>query len=70
MIKSFQNGRSMVEMLGVLVVIGLLSVSGLYGYTRAVTKHKANEVINASNKRAVAVAAQIAALGDNVKDED
>lgn len=65
-----QSGRSMVEMLGVLAVIGLLSIAGLYGYRHAMDKHKANEVINEANKRAVMAAAQIAALGDNATDED
>ena len=67
--KNKENGRSMVEMLGVLTVIALLSISGLYGYTRAMTKHKTNEVINSANKRAVMVAAQIAALGDSADEE-
>ena len=39
-----EKGRSMVEMLGVLAIIGVLSVGGIYGYTVAMTKYKANEV--------------------------
>ena len=39
-----EKGRSMVEMLGVLAIIGVLSVGGIYGYTIAMNKHKANEV--------------------------
>ena len=38
-----ENGRSMVEMLGVLAIIGVLSVGGIAGYTMAMNKYKANE---------------------------
>lgn len=41
--KKSEQGRSMVEMLGVLAVIGVLSVGGVYGYRIAISKHKANE---------------------------
>jgi type II secretory pathway pseudopilin PulG len=40
-----ENGRSMVEMLGVLAIIGVLSVGGIYGYTTAMRKYKANEIM-------------------------
>ena len=51
-------GRSMVEMLGVLAVIGILSVGGIAGYSNAMKKHRANEILNEASKRAVMVAAQ------------
>ena len=35
-----QTGRSMVEMLGVLAIIGVLSVGGIAGYSKAMTKFK------------------------------
>ncbi len=38
-----EHGRSMVEMLGVLAVIGVLSVGGITGYRYAMNKHRANE---------------------------
>ena len=38
--KSEQSGRSMVEMLGVLAIIGVLSVGGISGYSKAMTKFK------------------------------
>lgn len=38
-----QSGRSMVEMLGVLAIIGVLSIGGVAGYRYAMTKHKQNE---------------------------
>lgn len=36
-------GRSMVEMLGVLAIIGVLSVGALSGYSKAMTKYKLNK---------------------------
>ena len=44
-----QRGRSMVEMLGVLAIIGVLSVGGIYGYTVAMNKYKANELVQVAN---------------------
>ena len=42
---SNQNGRSMVEMLGVLAIIGVLSVGGIAGYSKAMMKFKINKTI-------------------------
>ena len=44
--KAKESGRSMVEMLGVLAIIGVLSVGGIAGYIMAMRKHKANELAN------------------------
>ncbi|MBR2136742.1 MAG: prepilin-type N-terminal cleavage/methylation domain-containing protein [Alphaproteobacteria bacterium] len=33
--KTNQSGRSMIEMLGVLAIIGVLSVGGIAGYSKA-----------------------------------
>lgn len=41
-----QSGRSMVEMLGVLAVVGVLSVGGVVGYRSAMAQLKANQVWN------------------------
>ena len=41
-----QSGRSMVEMLGVLAIIGVLSIGGIAGYRQAMTAHRANEFLN------------------------
>lgn len=41
-----QTGRSMVEMLGVLAIIGVLSVGGIVGYRSAMDRHIANEIQN------------------------
>ncbi len=38
-----ENGRSMVEMLGVLAIIGVLSVGAIAGYSKAMTKYKLNK---------------------------
>ena len=38
-----ENGRSMVEMLGVLAIIGVLSVGAIAGYSRAMMKYKLNK---------------------------
>ncbi len=54
-----ETGRSMVEMLGVLAIIGVLSVGGIAGYTTAMNKHRANELLQQASLRAVAVSTQI-----------
>ena len=41
-----QNGRSMIEMLGVLAIIGVLSVGGIAGYSKAMERYRVNETIN------------------------
>ena len=40
-----QKGRSMIEMLGVLAIIGVLSVGGIAGYSKAMEKWKMNKAI-------------------------
>ena len=44
-----QCGRSMIEMLGVLAIIGVLSVGGIAGYSKAMTKFKLNKAIDEVN---------------------
>ena len=41
-----QNGRSMIEMLGVLAIIGVLSVGGIAGYSKAMMKYRVNKTID------------------------
>ncbi len=41
--KFYQYGRSMVEMLGVLAIIGVLSVGAIAGYSKAMMKYKLNK---------------------------
>lgn len=44
--KSEQSGRSMVEMLGVLAIIGVLSVGGIAGYSKAMAKYKTTQALD------------------------
>ncbi|MBO6289727.1 MAG: hypothetical protein J6N45_05320 [Alphaproteobacteria bacterium] len=44
--RTMQEGRSMIEMLGVLAIIGVLTVGGIAGYTKAMTKYKTNKTKN------------------------
>ena len=41
-----QSGRSMIEMLGVLAIIGVLSVGGIAGYSKAMSKYRTNKVLD------------------------
>ena len=40
-----QSGRTLLEMLAVLAIIGVLSITALVGFTYAMNKHRANETI-------------------------
>ncbi|MBR5130310.1 MAG: hypothetical protein IKV03_03710 [Alphaproteobacteria bacterium] len=51
--KKLESGRSMVEMLGVLAIIGVLSIGGIAGYTMAMNRYRANEVLNAAQMLSV-----------------
>lgn len=63
--KQKEQGRSMVEMLGVLAIIGVLSIGGIAGYTMAMNRYKANEILDLASK--LSVAAQTAAsTADNM----
>ena len=41
-----ESGRSMIEMLGVLAIIGVLSIGGIAGYSKAMGKHRVNKCID------------------------
>ncbi len=60
--KKIESGRSMIEMLGVLAVIGVLSIGGLAGYTMAMNRHRANTIVDYVSR--VAVLAQTRGQGD------
>ncbi len=47
-----ESGRSMVEMLGVLAIIGVLSIGGISGYTMAMNRYRANEILDLATKYA------------------
>ena len=54
--KNNQFGRSMIEMLGVLAIIGVLSVGGIAGYSKAMMKFRVNKTVD-----------QIAHIATNVR---
>ena len=49
-----QTGRSMIEMLAVLAIMGVLAIGGIAAYSFAVSKHRANQIYNQADLRAVA----------------
>ena len=59
-----QCGRSMIEMLGVLAIIGVLSVGGIAGYSKAMEKFKINKTIQQISE----IAANIRTLYAQQKD--
>ena len=52
-------GRSMVEMLGTLAIIGVLSIGGITGYSYGMDKYRANETINDINLRGIDLVRQV-----------
>ena len=46
---AISSGRSMVEMLGVLAIIGVLSVGAIAGYSKAMFKYKLNKQAESFN---------------------
>ncbi len=48
----------MVEMLGVLAIMGVLAIGGIAGYRYAMDKYNANEILNEVRKRAVTASQQ------------
>ena len=63
--KELQNGRSMIEMLGVLAIIGVLSIGGLAGYTMAMNRHRANTILDYASR--CVVVAQTSGDGSTIK---
>ena len=49
MYKNLEKGRSMIEMLGVLAIVGVLSVGGIAGYSKAMEMWKIDKIINEYN---------------------
>ena len=47
--KKNEEGRSMVEMLGVLAIIGVLSIGGITGYSLAMNRYQAERIFNAAS---------------------
>ncbi|MBQ8869984.1 MAG: hypothetical protein IJ019_01245, partial [Alphaproteobacteria bacterium] len=65
-----ETGRSMVEMLGVLAIIGVLSVGGITGYSKAMQKHKLNKHLLTMNELINNVSLYIGKISGNSTDED
>jgi type II secretory pathway pseudopilin PulG len=61
---SNENGRSMVEMLGVLAIIGVLSVGAIAGYSKAMFKYKINKTVQDINSIVGAVHTVFSPQGD------
>ncbi len=59
-----ESGRSMVEMLGTLAIMGVLSIGGIMGYSYAVDKYHANQIMNDVNLRGIDLIAQASRGGD------
>ena len=53
-------GRSMVEILGVLAIIGVLTIGGALGYTHAMRHLRANQIIDDFNRLALETSEEIA----------
>ena len=56
--QNYEFGRSMVEMLGILAIIGVLSIGGIAGYSYGMDKYRANETINEINMRLMTLQTQ------------
>ena len=41
-----QNGRSMMEMLGVLAIVGILTILGIWSYSSAMSRYRVNKTIS------------------------
>ncbi len=54
-----ESGRTLVETLGTLAIMGILTVAGVAAYNSAMNRYRANTLINEAQKRAVVVAGQI-----------
>ncbi len=53
MVKRNESGRSMLEVIGVLAIVGVLTSGGVLGYRYAMDKYRATSTINEMNKRSL-----------------
>lgn len=51
--KKSEFGRTMIEILAVLVIVGILSIGGIWGYKKAVEMNEANEIVYELSQRAI-----------------
>ena len=56
MTRCSESGRSMVEMLGTLAIIGVLSIMGIAGFRHMMNKHQANSILNEAKMHSVLMA--------------
>ena len=49
--KKAQSGRSMIEMLGVLAIVGVLSAGGIAGYSMAMQSYKTSALTCALQRK-------------------
>lgn len=63
----FEKGRSMVEILGVLAIIAVLTITGVAGYRLAMTKYRTNETVSELQMRAYVHAQQLERKGEIVQ---
>ena len=66
---SVYSGRSMVEMLGVLAIVGVLSVGAIAGYSKAMSKYKLNKAIEAANQLFAAIITKVAPDKSSLTDD-
>jgi len=53
-----EAGRSMTEMLGVLAIIGVLSIGGIAGYNVAIDNYNVNEIVGGVIERSIELSRQ------------
>lgn len=58
---SNETGRSMIEMLGVLAIVGVLSAGGIAGYSKAIEKSRINKAV----EQITVVSTHLSAIGSN-----
>ena len=58
-----ESGRSLVEMLGTLAIMGILTIGGIVGFNYAMNKQRANATVNYVNQLAVLGTGQMLAGG-------
>ncbi|MBR5129656.1 MAG: hypothetical protein IKV03_00315 [Alphaproteobacteria bacterium] len=56
--KAIENGRSMVEIIAVLTIIGVLSIGGITGYSYGMIKYHSNVTLQDINLRMIDIMAQ------------
>ena len=61
--KRAQSGRSMVEMLGTLAIMGVLTIGGIAGYRYAINKSNSNTILNAVSQMAVTASTELTTQG-------